>query len=671
MGANLNLTDIEWHPSGDFAVIIGDGGYVYRYVPGYEVWYEIDGDTGVVVDLRAITWNEFNNNFVVVGGIWSDSKPSAWVTDGYDPLTELGGPDTSPNNKEFHDVAIDTNGVVIAVGTGGTVFVYDGGWGMKSIISSYNDLFGITYNSHNEMFYCVGYQKDLKRGVLWEYNQTGGNVVEISPPTHGGWSDNPLFDIETESNYGDMIIVGSKNIDIYRIGTKNFLYSKIVGGLHGDEVFRAVNWVKDNKEAYIVGNNSASGMFCHYTVDNHRVSRLPNPVDSSNTQNGISTIYDPSPVTLSAGDNHVNNYFMISRTSAFKETITENVAPEIEHIDMYDEEGDPSLRKQIDVNSEGSMNYIYEIYVRVSHSKPDMLEYVEVALWFDEGAVGNDSVYPPEDDMNRTRAFKFNASYDDGSTSFNQIYPVRSENFDYGNQTEVVLDVGNCFSFYDNSSTTEVWELYFAFSLGPQMRYANGDGGTFNGPPYGSTKEEGLATPDTWDLHVSANDKDNLTDNMYGEFGIYKYMSLNIAGLPDTYSGMGAPGQTIELSTSSLKVVKFSANCPHRLKVYAETDLKSDTSGDIIPATSLTVQGGYSNQTLDGYGETHAVYLLGDDSPMFNPPRGKYNFTTTQFNTVNETFTDYPELRWWVFIPTGISKGVYTANIIYVLEHEG
>ncbi len=672
-GTGSNLTDIAWHPSGDFAVAVSLDGGVFNYdaLASNDPWSYVGFAEG---PFRAIEYYSYYGNFVIAGGDETLAEPSVWGTNGFSNPKDLFG-DLSPQDVEFNSLAVMDNGNILAVGMKGAVYRYefDGEWIQVTAGGVDEDYFGVTYNLASDLFYFLGYHHVKDQGLFLSY-QFGSvyNPVLINGPEYNlNFDGIPLYDVESHISNDEVIVVGDGFFGIYEFYNA-WIDNKPPSGLEGNEVFRGVTWV-ENSEAYVVGDDGTNGIYYHYRSDHHSISRLSDPQEPANTQNGISSTGGGTPKIMSVGDDGIHSSFMISRTSAFKDVLTDVPMPEIQHIEISDASGNPRLNTQIDVNSDGDTTHVYLIEVIVTHDNPGMLNYVNVSAWFDGGETGGSSVYPSEDDFNRTRAFRFSAYYDGKDTTFTHVYPYTEEDVNYGKQTEVILIPGQCYSFYDDLTEPEVWELGFAFAPGPQTRYANGENGNFFEPVVNRSKDEALNTPNTWDLHIHALDKEGYEDNMYAEFGVYKFLSLTIGGLPDNYYGKGAPGETIELSTPSLRVIKYSANCPHRLKVYAANDLKSDTTEDIIPASSLTVEGGYATQALGGYGESNSVYLIGHDTdpPDWNPPRNRYNYTTTAINTIDESDTPYPELRWWVAIPTGISKGVYRTNVIYVLEHEG
>ncbi len=683
-GTGSNLTDIAWHPSGDFAVAVSLDGGVFNYdaLASNDPWSYVGFAEG---PFRAIEYYSYYGNFVIAGGDETLAEPSVWGTDGFSNPKDLFG-DLSPQDVEFNSLAVMDNGNILAVGMKGAVYRYefDGEWIQVTAGGVDEDYFGVTYNLASDLFYFVGYHHVKDQGLFLSY-QFGSvyNPVLINGPEYNlNFDGIPLYDVESHISNDEVIVVGDGFFGIYEFYNA-WIDNKPPSGLEGNEVFRGVTWV-ENSEAYVVGDDGTNGIYYHYRSDHHSISRLSDPQEPANTQNGISSTGGGTPKIMSVGDDGIHSSFMISRTSAFKDVLTENSLqedaltnsgiPEIEHVEIYDSTGNPRLNTQIDVNSHGDTSRIYYIYVKVTHDTPDKLNYVNVKAWFDEQLEGVFSEYPPEDNLHKTRAFNFSAHYDSltATTTLTQIYPYTEED-DYGKQTEVSLIPNECNWNYEHISGIYIWEIWFAFAPGPQMRYANGEGGNFFEPVISQYKDEALNTRNTWDLHIEASDLDNNKVNMYAEFGVYKFLSLTINGVPDTYYGTGAPGETIELSTPSLEIVKYSANCPHRVKVYAQSDLRSDTSEDVIPASNLYLQGGYANQTLEGYGEPNAVYLIGvgGDTPNWNLPRNRFNYTTTAINTTDESQTDYPILRWWVYIPTGTSRGIYRTNIIYVIEHEG
>ncbi len=668
----VDLQDIAWHPSGNFAVAVGLGGWVFRYEPNTGNWIDIDSSAQTTVDLRAVTWHELTDEFIVVGG--ESVGTTVWTTDGYSQLSEFP---ESPE-AELYDVAADPGSVsVIVVGLGGACFEYDGTWNEITDIDGSNDLYGAIFNGPGFGYYFVGYNTTINEGVLWRYDL---NTAEpIDPPLHRGWETNIIYGIDHDPA-GHMIIVGQNNIDVYDPLAEpegEFITDEQPpSGMVGGEVFRGVTWFDDT--AYIVGENFGDGIFYQFIVGENKVSEIPVSSSITQEQYAIDSLPGRPNSIISVGDHGSDSAWQISQTFGSNDIITDTKVPHIQYIDLYetdDLDKTQRLNTQLDVNPEGSNDRRYTLEVLVTHETQDYLESVDVYAWFDDGDTGVNSDYPEVDVEFRTRAFNFRAEYDHVGkvTSFSQVFPtVANDPEGYGDQQEVVLLETDSSATYEFVGDRDEWTLEFVFALGPQVRWAAGQDGNFLGPEYSPVKDEALATPNTWDLHIHAQDEGGGHNDMWGEFGIFRFTSLTISGLPGTYEGMGAPGQKIELTPVTSSIVKYSANCDHNLYVYVQDDLQGEATEDIIQASDLSVAGGFIGETdIGGPGESHPVYLLGSGDPAsYVPPRNMYDYSLTSVSTVDEEPTTHPEIRWWVEIPA-VSEDIYSSNIVYVLQHSG
>ncbi len=510
----------------------------------------------------------------------------------------------------------------------------------------------------NDRYYIVGYNHTRGAGVMYQIHYGTSDMTEIT--TTPDWTDRRLYAISwcRDRDYG--LVVGNRTVQLYQGGN----WIDVIGFEGNDELFD-ITWL-DDKVAYIVGKNTSGvGILFSYTHTQKSIAEIPKGGLTPNPHYGVAVRPNASPVyALSVGDTGSDSALKISQTSQAADIITDVQFPKIQEIGIYDHGevgGMQRLNTQIDVNSGGTATQKYTLYVYVDNKVENEMFSVDVYAWYDNGILTSD--YPNENDENRTRAFRFRADYDGFGTTFSQQYP-----YAVGNQREVSLLVNYCDAQYWNNGTHDIWELIFTFAPGPQMRHANGLDGNFNEPVYSTVRSEGLSTTNTWNLHISANGGES---NMYGEFGVYRFTSLTLAGVTGTYTGLGAPGQTIELTATSSTIVNYSANCNHTLKMYLETDLIGDSGVTRIGATNLTFKGGYGNSTLTGYGEFNSVYILGNIGSWY-APRNRFNYTTTATNTSDENgMTDYPNIIWWLDIPMGIPEDVYRANVIYVLEHDG
>ncbi len=662
-----DLRDIAWNPQGTMAVAVGwstihGEGVAYRFESRTGTWNKLNHDG---TDLNGVTWDQHRNKFIIVGDA-SSGGSSVFETTGYDNLQVLD----EPPNGNFHDVASDQLGTLLIVGDNEQICLWDG-FGWHSVQYWGQDLTGVTWSEIQGLYYIVGI--DGGTGVFLSYMPNipfddEEDYVQISPPEYTELF-NPLYDIDSKDDL--LILVGNNVIDIYDVFSDEYYHIHEVGGLDETSFLRGVTW-SGSDTAYVVGFDDfdGDGLFYQYDLNLHRVSKLPSSSGIQNSQHSIAGSLN-TKMFISVGNYASDSAWQISQTSGFKDIIVNTYYPHIESINLYEiGDGTSRLNTQIDVNADGQTDRVYELHVQVTHQVPDILSTVQFSAWYDDGFTGTDSDYPAEDDTTRTTAFRvewdrFAAAGDE----FSWLWPTID-----GDQMEIIPGSHLYNQFADGATDGfDGFDIYFQFIPGPQMRFANGDDGVFdpNLNPY--DKGDALTTLNTWDIEVEALDSQGGFNYTYDEFGVYRFTSLTVQGLPGTYSASGAPGMNdVPLIPGGNTFVTYSANCAHSLKVYLETDLIGQDTGQVIPTNRLSVQGGETNKVNIGVpGETGAVYLLGDGLNMWNLPRYRYNYTTSETNTMDELLDPLNSIQWWVDIPMAIPEDSYRSNMVYVLEHEG
>ena len=659
---DLDLRGVAWNDIGTLAVVVGslqgtNDGVAYSYNARTGNWQELNFGGGLP-PLHGVSWHGGNNEFVMVGdSTGGGDLPSVYKTDGIMTIQTHG---IGQLNKPYYDVAATDGAHFLLVGDG-IATIYDG--------AVFNDIVGLdetyTYTGAtytDSMFYFVGGHEF--NGRLYEVNLVG-ELQSISPPDYYellGEQDiwtNPLYGIEARGD--DILIVGGDNlIEVYDSDSGDYMGGPVEGIQEWVE-FRDAAWIPGSASAYVVGYTE-DGVIYQYRHDDHRASEVPGSEGVTGRQYSVAGRVISPPMFISVGEPSSDSAWQISQTSGFHDIIVNTYFPHINNVDMY-EVGFPDdsvLNKQIDVNADGQEDRVYEISIDVSHELGGLLDTVELRAWYNDGVAGD---YPlDQDPTDRTTAFRVIWYRDTGE--FTWLWPTEEEG-----QMEIVPGIH---SSIDNSGVdNDAFVVNFRFIPGPQMRFANGEGGSFheNLNPY--IKEDALRTMNTWNFMVEARDTHEGHNRSYDEFGVYRFTSLTVEGLPGSYSASGAPGMNdVLLIPGGETFVTYSANCAHSLKVYLETDLIGIDTAEVIPASNMHVQGGELEKIqFVGPGVDNAQYLIGNGD--LNTPRNMYNYTTTAVNTLNEEDTDYPEIQWWVDIPAGRPEDSYRTNLIYVLEHDG
>lgn len=655
------LTGIAWHPKGTIALAVGivSGiGVAYRYDRSSANWTSINHGSGV--ELHGVTWFQHMNTFIVVGDGRNDN-PSIFTTDGYNPLLEF------PmifhhQNRVFYDVVCNGQDSLLMVGE--SVSMYRGGNLISIGVDNNHDYYGVAYSNH--FYYFVG--ASSSNGIFCSIHLSGSNAGTIPPPDHmyggsGGIWSTPLYGIDAHGT--DIIVVGEDVIEVYDTYSQTYIDEPVQGLDQPGEILKGVTWIAESRSAYIVGQRGLyDGLVYQYRWDIHRASRVPGSLEMGR-QNAIACMEIPPFMMMSVGLNASDSAWQISQTSGFSDIIVNTYLPHILYVDMREMgHHDGVLGRQIDVNSAGREDRVYELTVLVRHNVPDILHRVEFSAWFAGHNTGMSSHYPLEDENNRTTAFR--VEWNRFGDNFIWLWPTLD-----GDQQEIIPGEH---TYIDESVAGDYdqFNITFRFVPGPQMRFANGIDGTFieNGAPY--SKDSALLTPNTWDIGVKAQDIEGGQNTTFHEFGVYRFLSLSIQGIPGSYTTSGAPGMTdVFLVPGGDTYINYSSNCFHAIKVYAESNLTGVDTGVMIPASNLYVQGGFREKiVLSTSGEAGAVYLIGDPvQDEWVTPRRRYNYTTTFINTLNEGQTPYPAIQWWIDIP-GVPEDSYRTNLIYVLEHD-
>lgn len=672
-----NLKDIAWKTNVPFlypqdplvAVAVGmnqDGtqGLAYRYDGNTDEWVKLNHPSGT--PLYGIQYHNGLDSFIIVGDGQAGgmNRASVFITDGYDDLLPYQG---GRSGDIYYDLAYNTFNRAIFVGPGMVTF-YGGNGDWQGGLTVDPDF---TYNSaldFGDNFYFVGSFEGT--GILYDYT-VGNDPVPISPPDHHSFTEDdiwnkPLYGV-TRGKSNEILILGEEVVEVYHT-TYGFLYDEPAEGFKEGETFLDAVWIPGRETAYLVGyaefEQEESGLIYQYRGDLHRISQVPGGM-MDGRQHGVAISRD-EPYTIICVGYTVGNEeaaHRLSETSVFDEMITEVIHPEILSVNMYRVgQNKDLLDSQIDVNPHDVTVREYELNFVVRHEAPGEQLYGTLTAWYDNGFTGEDSI--PPSDTYRNNMFIVDWL---GGSDFQWFRPQLD-----GDQQEIVPGEH---TIIDESIPGEYdqFNITFRFIPGPQMRFANGFHGNFNDKTDTSSKNGGLTTPNTWDFEIGIESNGGGQAFYYGEFGVYRFISLTVSGLPGAYTAIGAPGMyEFELTPTGGTNVTFSANCEHSLKVYLETDLYGISTGEFIPAEMISFEGGYQEKGyLQGPGENNAVYILGDPlGDNWNQPRYRYNYTTTTINTIDETSTPYPAIRWWVDICT-FPEDSYRTNLIYVLEHSG
>lgn len=632
---------------------------------------------------------------VLFGGVdgASTALGDTWVyeysTNTWTQMTPAG----SPPNRFLHGMSYDSkNYVTILYGGYGTGFLGDtwaydynaDTWTLKNPAQSPSprDRHAMTFDPVTNRTIVWGGWSGSTESDTWTYDYTSNTWTEVITPTR------------PTGRYDSRMVGTGRGVSVFfggSIGNDETwgldLDKKPWGGPADNalgETFTGVAWEPNGKEALIIGFNSSSGtgvVYTFYEYDNF-VTKVDDPLKAMSGHELFGIAYSTTtPIYgLVAGGSAMKVW-----TNAFDDTTTITAAADSAHvfeIDMWktsDGVFGTSLIDQM-VNVETTHTF----YALVNYTVAGVNELtngdgntaLEVSAWYDEGKTASQS--GPESNWNtqdnRTRQFLCRWDEENGvfPATASMIYPVGSPGTDEFTLESWWMDPTP--RGLDGSQR----RFYFNVSFGPQSRAADGQGFAFGTGAPAYDNNQMLNDPFSWDLEVRLYDTASASSNSsYGEFGIYRFTNITVAGNP---GGSAPPGSNdVPLGISQ---ITYSANVPHYLNVSIP-DLGRVGGGGSIPATNVKVRSlsplvddlnseirnmkafPGSNQNLSVWGNTSQAF--GNwvvDAPMNG---------TTAHGPWGSDYNGYltTDIEWFITIPTGTSEGVYQESIKFVLSYYG
>ncbi len=235
----------------------------------------------------------------------------------------------------------------------------------------------------------------------------------------------------------------------------------------------------------------------------------------------------------------------------------------------------------------------------------------------------------------------------------------------------------------------ERYQVAVPITFGAQVRAAEYGGVAPSGAhhsiaPQNTPDTTALNNPYTWDFSVSVRDSVQTSAAVIGcaEFGIYRMVSLSVAGNP---TGNAPPGGSTVMAPHS--AITYSSNTAYFVNVTLTGDLLLNGVGPAnIPTTSIYVQNMHSeavynvnsyiagsptrlaaaNVNLYVWGANNTA-LPNDDIYILASNHGTTSAgpATSDYTGAGETTT---ELQWSVDVPGATPEGFYWATILITID---
>jgi hypothetical protein len=291
---------------------------------------------------------------------------------------------------------------------------------------------------------------------------------------------------------------------------------------------------------------------------------------------------------------------------------------------------------------------------------------VEIKAWYDHGQTGNSSKYPVESDSNRNSAFRIRY-YPNNRTAW-VIFPQ-------GDMEIKIVTANDTISQANPSNPDQsIHTVELLVFFGNQVWNADGERFSSYDVAYDSNPGKALLDPRSWDLNITISDKNNpdISDSLYGEFGITGSVSVMMSGNP---SAVVEPGDYVKMDVGTN--IKLSSNSVYWVNVSTSNLLRDGVGPEFIPVTNVSVRNTHplanaSNSGISG----EPVAFTGENQPLsvwgldraYMAPAGNGTCIAgpwmTDYNSDNLT----TQLEWWISVPRGTQLGIYWAAIVVNIE---
>ncbi len=456
------------------------------------------------------------------------------------------------------------------------------------------------------------------------------------------------------------------------------------------ESFTDTAWDTAGTTAIVVGHNTISAVLYSYQSGDEDVTKLQ---DLNNVLAGHE-LYGVSWRPL----DHGAEYAMAVGASAFKlwsnvfDDGTEiTVSTDKPHIFQH------GLWKTADglysaskLDSQLDVRTTYTFFAEVNYTIGDVDDLmdadgnsrIEVMAWYDEGNTGTSNPEPSWASVdNRTRQFRLMWFEQNGPVpaTASMLYPIASPGID-----EFQLD-GWWMDPIAYGADGNTRRFFFNVTLGPQTWAADGNGFSNGIGVPSHDKGVALNDPDSWDFRVRLYDNNfvNSANLSFGEFGIFRYTNITVAGNP----GGNAPPGTMNSGLGPQSQITYSSNIPHYVNVSVG-DLNRQGGGGSIAATNINVSlqndlgiglNPYTEinddtwpngRAFTGAGLANDRCVWGNRTQLIKSMPAPKNGTTSHgpwgsdFNSMGVTY-----INWWANVPGATPEGIYQASVTFTIEY--
>ncbi|MCD6461369.1 MAG: hypothetical protein J7L61_01340, partial [Thermoplasmata archaeon] len=516
----------------------------------------------------------------------------------------------------------------------------------------YEDFYDVAYASNASSYIVVGYNTSSGNGLIYQYDPENDTWIDRSTSLVMGVNLTGIAWHPTE-NYG--LITGNESGKgkLFRLnGAPSWALAEVeIGGIYSfNSTLTAVAWNHNGSQAVI-------------TAENGGILEFSNSTGKCTIRYGSSTEYAGYAITLYAicmkppaspefayllGRSQGSlepTVVRFATTTTTQGTLGTGVTePKIYSFDILD--GGQSRK-----NSKMDVGNTITFYIDAFYQEGwDRVE-IYIQCWYDMGAVGSGSA-PPDPPGDLDRNTYFNLTYSGGTTGATTgswtldwptpLYP--------GWPMEVSID-----SYYESldypGDGYEHHILQVNVTLGYQLVATTETGFTDSGD---STPDVGLDDANTWDVHVHAwdNTAPSAVDDLYTEFGIYKYTSISTSRTP---SGSAPPGSTW-FRLYPANVLNVSANYDYAVAVKV-TDLTT-VGGDTINATNIGIHNPYAWWAGADMADAQA-------EPFLQMPGG--NMPVYVWGKWGPTYLSSPYMSTWAL---GYHPGAYAPPETYVNSYD-
>ncbi len=673
--SGMTFYNIAWDEQNwSYALAVGEdtsgNGWIKKYNFTTGVWDNVFGRVGTVFYDIVADMNK-PDTFYVVGQDTGSGTTSAGIVEHAETAspsyTDL--PSANLQGAAFYGCTFDawqgSSGSLIAVGTDTTtngiidVFdVYSQTW-TKRTTAPGDVLKDATWNYYNAPSYIVVVGNNGGAGIAYSYDYSSANIISV--PSGVG----PLHGVDWRSNdyMAYALVVGEDTSGVGKVWMidSSWNFYELSGTDASTPILNGVDWDANGDFAVIVGNGGY--VYMHYAWDDSVISWT----DSTYTDDlyGVAVKSPGSPgygLGVGAASSPIISY-QVSDTSTG--IILDTVFPHLNAIDFRDSAGNSKLNQQVDVGS------TYYFFINASYSQGWGNVELDIYGWYDYG----DDTSNYNDTLGAN--LNFHLHYVPDSTdpvnnagTWTVVWPIFGE-ISYVNSQQTVADdpAGSNPGIADDQ---DYFHLYVNISFAEQVRWAPGDGVSWDAAADQTDRVSALNDINSWNFNVSVYDTGNTNakQTRYDEFGIFSYTEVSASQNP---SGAGPPGTRITLSSDSEVVIRTNRFYYVTVNV---TDLKNGTGATTISRANIEVQNSHVDNgtaptdimTWTAFTSPGPLWLWGQSAgPTYMGE--SYDGTYSAGYQYGYDSTTYTPVSWRVNVPPTTPEDHFTATITYEISY--